>query len=158
MTKRGLLSFRHAEMFWHTKEKCRNTKRSWEFLTFSWLCHNFYKYLKLNRPRIRSLPIIFGTWLSSFRPPKLTSQIAGFESTFSNASQTFQMVANFTTWSEESCMNHFHFENTSRTVADRWRCLPKCEHEIYLFRRTSGKTDFQWIFYYKSSCLVLQSH
>ena len=24
----GLLSFRHVEMFWHTKEKLRNTKRS----------------------------------------------------------------------------------------------------------------------------------
>ena len=27
--QRGLLSFRHAEMFWHTKGKFRNTKRSW---------------------------------------------------------------------------------------------------------------------------------
>ena len=34
MTKRGLLSFRHAEMFSYTKGKFRNTKRSSGFILF----------------------------------------------------------------------------------------------------------------------------
>ena len=48
----GLLSFIHAEMFWHTKGKFRNTKQSWVFLIDHyakdgwpgevWLLCNFY--------------------------------------------------------------------------------------------------------------------
>ena len=30
--------FRHAEMFWHTKGKFTNMKRSWVSLIFSWVC------------------------------------------------------------------------------------------------------------------------
>ena len=50
--------FRHAEMLWHLKGRFRNMKRCW-------VCQNICKCLKLNRPRLRLLSIVFRTWLST---------------------------------------------------------------------------------------------
>ena len=51
MANRSLLSFRHAEMFWHTNRKFKNTKSS-EDECFQYFLEyvNISKYPKLSRP------------------------------------------------------------------------------------------------------------
>ena len=54
MVQRGLSSFRPTEaIFWHTKEKFRNTKRSWVFLIFSECVKIASVGLKLDRPQLQ---------------------------------------------------------------------------------------------------------
>ena len=46
---RGLLSFIHLQIFWHTQEDIRNTQFRFVLLNFSFLCQNTAACLKLKR-------------------------------------------------------------------------------------------------------------
>ena len=65
MAKCGLLSFRHTKMVCHTTGKFRNMKQSSVFLMFSRVFQNISKCLKLNRPGLRPMSIVFRTGIST---------------------------------------------------------------------------------------------
>ena len=61
----GLLSFRHTEMFDTRKESLQTRSEALVFLIISSVYQNISESLKLNRPRLRSLSIVYRTWLST---------------------------------------------------------------------------------------------
>ena len=86
MANPGLFRLRYAEIFYHTKGKFNKTKRSWVFLSFSWMCQNILEVSETQfAPNFgmtyKTIQCVFLPNLKSLGPTKteLQSREAGYD-------------------------------------------------------------------------------